>query len=32
MEEQPLAIEVSCEYIEQAAEDKRQGVVLQVKG
>jgi hypothetical protein len=32
MEERPPAMEVSCEYIEQAAADKQQGVVLQLGG
>jgi hypothetical protein len=32
MEEWPPAIEGSCEYIELAAVDKRQGVVLQLGG
>jgi hypothetical protein len=32
MEERPLAVEVSRECIEQAAADKRQGVVLQLGG
>jgi hypothetical protein len=32
MEERPLAMEGSCEYIKQAAADKRQGVVLQLGG
>jgi hypothetical protein len=32
MEERPLATEDSCEYIEKAAADKRQGVVLQLGG
>jgi hypothetical protein len=32
MEERPPATEVSNEYIEKAAADKRQGVVLQVGG
>jgi hypothetical protein len=27
-----LQLEVSCEYTESAAEDKRQGVVLQLAG
>jgi hypothetical protein len=32
MEERPPAMEVSCEYIEQAAVDKRQGVDIQLGG
>jgi hypothetical protein len=32
MEERPLAIKGSCEYIEKAAADKRQGVVFQLGG
>jgi hypothetical protein len=30
MEERPPAMEVSCEYIEWAAADRQQGVVLQL--
>jgi hypothetical protein len=30
MEERPPAMEVSCEYIEVAAADRQQGVVLQI--
>ena len=32
MEERPADIELSCEYIEEAVADSRQGVVLQVVG
>jgi hypothetical protein len=32
MEERPPAMEVNCEYIELAAADRRQGVVLQFGG
>jgi hypothetical protein len=31
MEERSLAIEEICEYTEEAAADKRQGVVLQLE-
>jgi hypothetical protein len=32
MEERPPAMEGSCKYIEQAAVDKQQGIVLQLGG
>jgi hypothetical protein len=32
MEERPPAMEVSCEYIEKAAADRQQEVVLQLGG
>jgi hypothetical protein len=32
MKERPPAMEVGCEYIEYAAADKRQGVVIQLGG
>jgi hypothetical protein len=32
MERRPAAAQGSCEYIEQAAADKRKGVVLQLRG
>jgi hypothetical protein len=32
MEERPPAMEVSCEYIEWAVADKRQGAILQLGG
>jgi hypothetical protein len=32
MEEQPPAMEVSCEYIDSAVVDRQQGVALQLGG